>query len=273
MQHRAPAVALLSGGPDSATAAAIRAEACDISFLHFDYGQAQEPNELASAETIARHFGKSVDVFKVPELTSFFGRASNGVLTGSSCPTLGHGEAYDALPYIFGWAYSIAVSYAIVQGIRRLIIGVNGLDAELDPQFREEALRAFERSVRIATDLSDFVLDAPLLHTSKASVMALGDKLGLPLHSTWSCLRPVNGVHCGKCRGCLRRQQAFQVSNIADATSYVSPTDASLIQLPSAEESFWKNQTVTTQSNTSTMIPESQIYQSTDANQKISSTK
>ena len=126
MQHRAPAVALLSGGPDSATAAAIRAEACDISFLHFDYGQAQEPNELASAETIARHFGKSVDVFKVPELTSFFGRASNGVLTGSSCPTLGHGEAYDELPYIFGWAYSIAVSYAIVQGIRRLIIGVKG---------------------------------------------------------------------------------------------------------------------------------------------------
>jgi 7-cyano-7-deazaguanine synthase len=52
----------------------------------------------------------------------------------------------------------------------------------------------------------------------KAAVMHLGRDL--PLQHTFSCMRPMAGLHCGKCNKCAERQRAFADAGMADPTRY-----------------------------------------------------
>jgi 7-cyano-7-deazaguanine synthase len=58
----------------------------------------------------------------------------------------------------------------------------------------------------------------PFAHLSKQQVMALGQ--GLPLESTFSCIAPVDGLHCGRCNKCAERRAAFRAVGGADPTPY-----------------------------------------------------
>jgi 7-cyano-7-deazaguanine synthase len=60
----------------------------------------------------------------------------------------------------------------------------------------------------------------PFSDLSKSDVMHLGR--GLPLESTFSCIRPVAGRHCGRCNKCAERRQAFAAAQMADRTAYDS---------------------------------------------------
>lgn len=42
----------------------------------------------------------------------------------------------------------------------------------------------------------------------------------VPLEHTWSCIRPVRGVHCGACNKCAERQRAFLAAERDDPTQY-----------------------------------------------------
>jgi 7-cyano-7-deazaguanine synthase len=53
---------------------------------------------------------------------------------------------------------------------------------------------------------------------NKQQVMALGR--GMPLELTFSCIAPVNHLHCGRCNKCAERQAAFRESGIQDKTVY-----------------------------------------------------
>jgi 7-cyano-7-deazaguanine synthase len=44
---------------------------------------------------------------------------------------------------------------------------------------------------------------------NKQRVMELGR--GFPLHLTFSCISPRDGVHCGRCNKCAERQEAFRL--------------------------------------------------------------
>jgi 7-cyano-7-deazaguanine synthase len=52
----------------------------------------------------------------------------------------------------------------------------------------------------------------------KTAVMQLGRSL--PLEHTFSCIRPVNGWHCGRCNKCAERRRAFVEAGMADPTRY-----------------------------------------------------
>lgn len=43
---------------------------------------------------------------------------------------------------------------------------------------------------------------------------------GLPLGWTFSCLRPVNGRHCGRCNKCAERRRGFAEAGLPDPTEY-----------------------------------------------------
>jgi len=42
----------------------------------------------------------------------------------------------------------------------------------------------------------------------------------LPLHLTFSCIQPINGIHCGQCNKCAERQKAFLKAALEDQTIY-----------------------------------------------------
>jgi 7-cyano-7-deazaguanine synthase len=63
----------------------------------------------------------------------------------------------------------------------------------------------------------------PFDRLSKAEVLRRGE--GLPVHATFSCLRPVNGRHCGACNKCAERQRGFRLAGWTDPTLYVSKSD------------------------------------------------
>ncbi len=78
--------------------------------------------------------------------------------------------------------------------------------------YGEVVNRAFGGSVRIRR---------PYAELDKVDVMRRGR--GLPLEFTFSCIRPVDGLHCGDCNKCAERRRAFAESGLPDQTEYADP--------------------------------------------------
>jgi 7-cyano-7-deazaguanine synthase len=60
----------------------------------------------------------------------------------------------------------------------------------------------------------------PFHRLHKEEVLRRG--AGLPLHATFSCLRPVQGRHCGSCNKCAERQRGFRRAGWTDPTLYAN---------------------------------------------------
>jgi 7-cyano-7-deazaguanine synthase len=58
----------------------------------------------------------------------------------------------------------------------------------------------------------------PYASSSKTEVMHRGRDL--PLQHTFSCMRPMQGRHCGRCNKCAERQRAFADAGLSDPTPY-----------------------------------------------------
>jgi 7-cyano-7-deazaguanine synthase len=58
----------------------------------------------------------------------------------------------------------------------------------------------------------------PYLGLHKADVIRRGRDL--PLRWTFSCMRPIDGKHCGCCNKCGERRRAFAEAGVADPTDY-----------------------------------------------------
>jgi 7-cyano-7-deazaguanine synthase len=67
----------------------------------------------------------------------------------------------------------------------------------------------------------------PYAGLSKAKVMHRGRVF--PLGLTFSCIRPVAGLHCGRCNKCAERRRAFDAAGMPDPTEY-----AAVVQAPPA---------------------------------------
>ena len=71
--------------------------------------------------------------------------------------------------------------------------------------------QAVTGSVRVLRPYADLGLH-------KSDVLHRGR--GMPLQHTFSCIRPVNGLHCGRCNKCAERQHGFADANMPDPTTY-----------------------------------------------------
>ena len=58
----------------------------------------------------------------------------------------------------------------------------------------------------------------PYAGMHKTDVLKIGRNA--PLEHTFSCIYPINGIHCGKCNKCAERKNGFSQASMKDPTSY-----------------------------------------------------
>jgi 7-cyano-7-deazaguanine synthase len=58
----------------------------------------------------------------------------------------------------------------------------------------------------------------PFNQLHKTDVLLRGKEL--PLHLTFSCINPTQGIHCGTCNKCAERRKGFRDAGLADDTVY-----------------------------------------------------
>ena len=228
---RANAVILLSGGVDSATAAAIaKQQGFDLHALSFRYGQRHE-RELASAQQVAAFLQA-----KTHQILSFDLRAIGGsALTDDIAVPKGRSEAEmgKGIPVTYVPARNtIFLSFALALAERieaqDIFFGANQLDYSGYPDCREEYIQAFERMANLATKAgvegkSRLTIHTPLLKMSKAAIIKTGLALGLDYALTWSCYDPRSDDRaCGRCDSCQLRLKGFADAGTTDPIWYAA---------------------------------------------------
>jgi 7-cyano-7-deazaguanine synthase len=217
------AVVLLSGGLDSSTCLLIaRAEGYEISALSFDYGQ-RHAVELDAARAVAARYG--VDEHRIVRID--FPGAGASALTDRSIAVPHDHLGQDPIPVTYVPARNTlflahAVAWGEILGAADIFIGANALDYSGYPDCRPEFLEAFESMANLGTRAGvegrlAFRIRAPLLHLSKAAIVARAAELGLDFGLTSSCYDPAHdGSPCGSCDSCLLREKGFREAGLVD---------------------------------------------------------
>jgi 7-cyano-7-deazaguanine synthase len=227
----APAVVLLSGGLDSATAAAWAIDrGYRLSALSVDYGQ-RHRCELESARAVAGALGITDHAVIRVDLAAFGGSAlvdaAIDVPKGRSDAEIGQGIPTTYVPARNTVFLALAMAMAETRGAEALVLGVNAIDYSGYPDCRPEFLDAFSKLARLATKAGtkgkplDIV--APLIDLSKEAIIRLGLSLGLDYGLTTSCYDPDDaGRPCGWCDSCLLRAAGFAAAGAADPRAAMS---------------------------------------------------
>ena len=222
------AVVLLSGGMDSATAAAwAKARFGWVGALSVDYGQ-RHRRELEAARAVVGQLGLAEHRVVVVDLRAFGGSALTDALeVPKDRKDIGQGIPITYVPARNTVLLALLLAYGETRQARHLVIGANALDYSGYPDCRPDFLQAFARVANLGTKAGregqGFALHAPLLHLTKAGIVRLGQKLGLDFALTFSCYDPTpKGLHCGACDACRLRQRGFAEAGLADPTSYAA---------------------------------------------------
>jgi len=220
------AVILFSGGLDSTTCLAqAHADGYDCYALSFDYGQ-RHTAELDAARAIADAV-PSVKAHKCVRID--FDGMGGSALTDNTIavpetPQEGIPSTYvPARNTVF---LSIALGWAEVLEAEAIYIGVNAVDYSGYPDCRPAFIEAFAALAAVATraaveDGASVVIRTPLLHASKAEIIALGTRLGVDYAQTVSCYQAdATGLACGRCDACRLRRAGFDQAGLSDPTRY-----------------------------------------------------
>jgi 7-cyano-7-deazaguanine synthase len=216
------AVALLSGGLDSFTAAAMaKADGFEVYALTVVYGQRHAHEVLAARRVaaalgVARHLEIEVDLRGIggSSLTSDIPVPRDRNLAEPAIPS----TYVPARNTIF---LALAMAWAETLGARDVFIGVNALDYSGYPDCRPEFIRAFEQLAALATragvEGARFRVQTPLISLSKADIIRRGLALNLDYGLTHSCYDPrADGRPCGRCDSCLLRAKGFAEAGVSD---------------------------------------------------------
>ena len=228
---RKNAVILLSGGIDSATAAAIaKQDGFELHALSFHYGQRHE-RELESASKVAEFLRANTQTVIRFDLRAIGGSALTddiAVPKGRSETEISHGIPSTYVPARNTIFLSFGLALAERIGSEDIFFGANQLDYSGYPDCREEYIRAFETMANLATKAgvegkSQLKIHTPLLQMTKAKIIKTGANLGLDYGLTWSCYDPItDGLACGRCDSCQLRLKGFKEAGQVDPIAYAS---------------------------------------------------
>jgi 7-cyano-7-deazaguanine synthase len=216
------AVVLLSGGLDSATAAAIaRSEGYELHALTIRYGQ-RHAREVDAARAVARALGVARHIELEVDLSKFGGSALTSAIEVPKDRPIDAGS----IPVTYVPArntvfLSVAMAWAEALGASDIFIGVNALDYSGYPDCRPEFIEAFERLAGLATragiEGARLRIHAPLIRMTKGEIIRRGLELGVDYALTHSCYDPdAAGRPCDRCDSCVLRAKGFAEAGVRD---------------------------------------------------------
>jgi 7-cyano-7-deazaguanine synthase len=225
------AVALLSGGMDSATALAVaRHRGFEAYALSFRYGQ-RHVAELAAARRVAERLGVAQHAIVDIDLRAFGGSAlTDDIAVPKDRPldAIGEGIPITYVPARNTIFLSFALAWAEVLGARDIFIGVNALDYSGYPDCRPEYVAAFQVLANLATRAGieqgqRFTIHTPLALLTKREIIELGRAHGVDYGLTLSCYDPgPGGEACGRCDACQLRLKGFREAGLDDPAPYLT---------------------------------------------------
>jgi len=234
------AIVLLSGGLDSATTLYLaRSQGFQCFCLVFDYGQ-RHRKEIESAQAIVKSANCKSQIIKINlpwkgsallDKKIKIPKLANSLMVRqahhpSNHPERSRGarELANHIPstYVPGRNIiflSFALSYAEAIGAQTIFIGANAVDFSGYPDCRPEFYRAFNQVVSSGTKAGvqkrRIKIETPLIDKTKAEIIRLGFRLGVPFALTWSCYRGAKQP-CGRCDSCYFRAKGFKEAGIKD---------------------------------------------------------
>lgn len=210
MSKRKESIILLSGGIDSATCLYIlkarghRVRALTISYYSISSSEIKAAKDIASIAGVEEH-----RIVSVPELRELSDIRDTKNLSGLPSTYIPMKNA------IF---YSIAAAYAEEVGADYIVGGHNKDDKKRFVDTSEEFFSSLQRLLwagsRILKERGTIIL-RPIKGKTKAEVVKIASKLGVPFQLTWSC-NGVGSIHCWVCDGCKDRIRAFEQANLRD---------------------------------------------------------
>lgn len=226
----APAVVLLSGGLDSATALAVaKRDGFTPHALSVLYGQ-RHSVELDCARRVAASGGAAGHVFAEVDLRLFGGSALTADVDVPKHDAVSELDD-SAVPVTYVPArntifLSLALAYAETLGASDIYAGMNALDYSGYPDCRPEYIAAYEKMARLATVAgisgTPLHIHTPLIDLTKGQIITLGTELGVDYSLTSSCYDPQPGpTACGRCDSCLLRLKGFADARLTDPIAYV----------------------------------------------------
>lgn len=213
------AVVLLSGGLDSTTTLYYaKDQGYEVSGLIFYYGQRHQ-KEIKQAQQIAKLAQCPVELIKIALpwqgsalLDKNMDVPKNQKIDPNEIP----------VTYVPGRNIiflSFAASYAETIGAQHIFIGANAVDYSGYPDCRPEFLESFEKmlaqGLKTGVKGKAIKVKAPLVKKTKAQIIKMGLKLGVPYDLTWSCYSG-GRKPCGECDSCILRQKGFDAVGIND---------------------------------------------------------
>jgi 7-cyano-7-deazaguanine synthase len=219
-------VVVFSGGLDSTTLAYwLASHGARLTLLSVDYGQ-RHGKELLFAARTAAALGA---VHHVADLRLAGQLLGGSALTSAAVPVPdGHytDESMRAtvVPNRNALLLDLATGLAVSTGAGAVAYGAHAGDHAVYPDCRPEFVAAYQQMALTANAgflPGDFTVLAPFIAMTKADIVSLAARLGVPVDQTWSCYRG-GDAHCGTCGTCTERREAFALAGIDDPTAYLA---------------------------------------------------
>lgn len=213
-----PLAVLVSGGLDSAILLAEASRTHPVVYpLYVRFGLAWEEVELAHlrrfAEAIAAPALRPVEVLEMP-VRDIYG--AHWSVTGEQVPGADTPDEAVFLPGRNVLLLAKAMLWCHLRGVPA--VAMAPLESNPFPDATPAFFRDFADVVNRAVEGGVQVV-CPYAGLHKTDVLRRG--AAWPLEHTFSCIRPIDGRHCGACNKCAERRKGFADAGLPDPTEYV----------------------------------------------------
>ena len=218
------ALVLFSGGVDSTTCLAMAVDKYgkdNVIALSISYGQ-KHTKEIEVSDGIAKFYG--VEHIYL-DLAKIFQYSDCSLLAGSDkeIPKESYSDQLKKtdgkpvstyVPFRNGLFLSSAASLALSKDCQVIYYGAHADDAAGNayPDCSSDFNNAIAQAIYIGSG-NQLKVEAPFVNLTKAEVVAIGVKLGVPYEMTWSCYEG-GDKPCGVCGTCRDRKAAFLANGL-----------------------------------------------------------